>query len=345
MNSKRVVEYFKKSIPLIIAGLSVIGLLVIVKSLYHIFILLILSLVFASAIELPVNKLCEFKIGRRFATIFSLLGSILLTGGVLIFISILVSGEIKELVEQVGTYGGEISSFIKRFGIDVNPDNINNYIVKGEESLFEFLKNESKSLTTLFVDAMIVIFFSYYIVVDGKKLRRSIVKQFPVKKQELVLDIWQIVIEKTGGYLVTRLLLIVISSISSGIFATVIGIPYGWAIGIWFGVISQTLPIIGTYLGLVVPLAVAFNHELVDGILFIIYVILFQFLADYFLLPKIASHTLELHPATIFLSVLIGGTLLGFTGILISIPVAATINSIVVSYMKREEIEHNHKLI
>ena len=66
---------------------------------------------------------------------------------------------------------------------------------------------------------------------------------------------------------------------------------------------------------------------------------------DYILLPKIAADTLKMHPATIFLSVIVGGTLASGVGAIIAIPIAATIQSILSTYADRHEINHDHHLL
>lgn len=306
---------------------------------------MMLSFMVASSLELPVHKLEKLGLRRKFATLLTLFLSIIITGSLLMIITLLVSKEITELLSHINTYGGELSRFLAKLNIDVDKVKINDLIMSGREQLIDYIKNHGESLTGVIVDMTIILFFSYYFVTDSIKLRKSMLKFFDVKRQEMLLNIWQIVIEKTGSYLITRLILILISSASMGLFLTIIHVPYGWALGVWFGFISQALPIIGTYVGLSFPLLVSFNHGTALGVLVIIYVILFQLIADYILLPRLASESLELHPAIIFASVLIGGATLGLSGILIAIPVAATIRSVITTYMHKDEIEIDHSLL
>jgi len=338
-------HYFKLAFNITL-GLLITGIVfLLTKSLVHIFLMLVLSFIVASALELPVHKMEYFGIGRKFATLLTLISSLLFSGVLIFVVGVMVSSEVSELFKQLGTFGEEFSRVFKTFGIHLTSDQINSYILTGRDKGIEYLKNETKSITNVIVDSLVIVFFAYYFVVDGIKLRKAAIKFFKPKNQEIVLDIWQIVIEKTGSYLIVRLILIAISSFTMGVFASLIGIPYGWALGLWFGFISQALPIIGTYLGLTLPLAVAFNHGISKGIFLIIYVIIFQLLADYIILPKIASETLELHPAIIFIAVLVGGALLGFSGIIVAIPIAATIKSVISTYVSRDDILHNHKLL
>lgn len=338
-------HYFKLAINITV-GLLLTGLIfLLTKSLIHIFLILVLSFVVASALELPVHKMEYYGFGRKFATLLTLISTLVFSGVLVFVLGVMVSSEINELFKQLGTFGNEFARLFNSLGINLSSDQINSYIVAGRDKGIDYLKSETQSITKVIVDSLMVVFFAYYFVVDGIKLRKSFIKFFKPKNQEIILDIWQIVIEKTGSYLIFRLILIAISSVSMGVVASLIGVPYGWALGIWFGIISQSLPIIGTYLGLTLPLAVAFNHGVGKGVLLIIYVIFFQLTEDYIIVPKIARGTLALHPALIFFSVLVGGALLGFSGIIVAIPIAATIQSVISTYVSRDEIIHNHKLL
>ena len=62
-------------------------------------------------------------------------------------------------------------------------------------------------------------------------------------------------------------------------------------------------------------------------------------------MPKIEANTLKMHPAPIFLSVIVGATLAGGLGAIIAIPIAATIQSVLSTYSNRHEIVHGHDLL
>ena len=344
MKSKN--EHFFKLALNITLGLLLTGLVfLLTRSLLHIALMLVLSFIVASALEMPVRKMEYYGIGRKFATLLTLISTLVFSGAFIFIVGLMVSSEIKELFDHLGSLGEEFEGLFNSLGINLTSEQMNSYIVAGRDKGVEYLKNETKSITNVFLNALVIVFFAYYFVVDGIKLRKGIIKFFKPKNQEIILDIWQIVIEKTGSYLIMRLILIVISSFTMGVFASLIGVPYGWALGLWFGFISQSLPIIGTYLGLALPFAVAFNNGVGKGVLLIVYVIIYQILEDYIILPKIARETIELHPAMIFISVLIGGALLGFSGIIVAIPIAATIKSVISTYVSRDEIAHNHELL
>ena len=77
---------------------------------------------------------------------------------------------------------------------------------------------------------------------------------------------WEITVEKTGGYVVSRVILAVSAQIATSSFLLIINIPYWLPLGIWTGVISQFIPTIGTYLGGAFPALFGFSASTWDGI-------------------------------------------------------------------------------
>jgi len=333
---------------LLLGSLTVLVLLMVVKIsalLSHIGFLLLLSFILSSSMELPVGFLVKKKVPRRVAALFVLMGSIV--GGMLLVASIgtLVSSEFKGMAVNLELYVNELAAWVSKHGYHLTSENLMSYVdeikVAASRKLGDLAKNADSGL----VDFGIITFISYYLVSDGFKFRIAVCKLLPAKAQQMVLDIWQTTIEKTGSYLITRLILMAVSSSLTAGFCAALGVPYAWALGIWFGIISQAVPIIGTYVGLSIPLLVTSNYGMVRVILLIIFIIVLQMFIDYILLPKIAADTLEMHPAPIFLSVIVGGTLAGGIGAIIAIPIAATIQSVLSTYSHRHEIVHGHDLL
>ena len=66
----------------------------------------------------------------------------------------------------------------------------------------------------------------------------------PPRQQKQLLNTWEISIEKTGGYLYSRLLLAAISTAATLILLLAIGVPFALPLALFMGVISQFIPVI-----------------------------------------------------------------------------------------------------
>nr|WP_246598429.1 AI-2E family transporter [Nocardia tengchongensis] len=186
--------------------------------------------------------------------------------------------------------------------------------------------------------------FSVYMTADGPKLRRTVCSLLPPAKQGAVLHAWDLAIDKTGGYLYSRALLAVISAVAHGAFLALLGIPNAVALGIWFGVVASFVPTIGTYLAGVLPILVALTIKPLDAVWIILFVVVYQWIQDYVLQPRITARTVDVNPAIALLSVIVGGALLGAVGALLAIPATATLQAFLGEYVKRYEVSEDPRI-
>jgi predicted PurR-regulated permease PerM len=147
-----------------------------------------------------------------------------------------------------------------------------------------------------------------------------------------------ITIEKTGGYVYSRLVLAVISSAFHLVVFLIIGLPYPLALALWVGLVSQFIPTVGTYLAAVVPIAVALVEDPIDAVWVLIAIIIYQQIENYLISPRVTADTMDLHPAVAFGSVIVGAALLGGVGALLALPVAASLTALVQTYGDHHEV-------
>ena len=70
----------------------------------------------------------------------------------------------------------------------------------------------------------------------------------------------------------------------------------------------------------------------------VVFVFVYQQIENYLLSPRITARTMSLHPAVSFGSAIAGGTLMGVPGALMALPVAATIQAFISTYLHRHEV-------
>jgi len=184
-----------------------------------------------------------------------------------------------------------------------------------------------------------VLLFTYYLVAEGPKLRRRVFALFPPERQGEVARIWELAIDKTGGYVWSRLILAVIAAIVTAIFLWIIGVPSPVALGIWVGILSQFIPVVGLYLAAVVPILVALLGDPLDAVWVLVFLIAYQQVENLLLAPRITARTMSLHPALGFAAAIAGLSLLGVLGALIALPAAAIIQAFVSAYLAEHPVQ------
>lgn len=190
----------------------------------------------------------------------------------------------------------------------------------------------------LLVQGLSVMLFTFYLVADGPKLRRVICSRLNPVRQRSVLSTWELAIEKTGGYLYSRALLAGISGFFHWVVLQALGTKAPVAMALWVGVISQFLPVVGTYLAGALPVLITFVDSPPRALAVLVFVVVYQQLENYLFLPRITARTMNLHPAVAFGSAIGGAAVLGAVGAVLAIPAAAMIQALVSQTGERHEI-------
>ena len=164
-------------------------------------------------------------------------------------------------------------------------------------------------------------------VADGPRMRRAICRRLRPDRQERVLHAWELAIDKTGGYLYSRALLALLSAVFHTAAFSLIGLRYPVALGVWVGLVSQFLPVIGTYLAGVLPVLVALLDDPIRALWVLIVIVIYQQIENYLFAPRITARTLELHPAVAFSAAIAGAAMLGPVGAVLALPACATVQA------------------
>ena len=218
--------------------------------------------------------------------------------------------------------------------ISITPETVRDLAEKYTPSVLGVVS----SLVGVVFQGLTLLLFVFYMSAQGPQLRRTISSWFPARQQQVIATVWEISVEKAGGYVVSRLILAAISAIATGLFLMVIGVPYWLPLAIWTGVVSQFVPTLGTYLAIALPAIIAAANQPLDGVWVVAFGTAYQQVENYLLHPRITSRTVSIHPAVAFGSVIVGAALFGAIGALVSVPVVAVIQALVETYGRRYEL-------
>jgi predicted PurR-regulated permease PerM len=201
--------------------------------------------------------------------------------------------------------------------------------------------NAGTGLIGIVFQAFTVALFAFYLTANGPRVRRAVCSLLRPERQRTVLAVWDLAIDKTGGYVYSRALLAAVSALVTFLLLTVLGVPYALALALWVGLVSQFVPAVGTYLAGVVPVFVALLNDPIDAVWVLGFILLYQQVENYFLAPRITAQTMQLNAAVAFGSVLAGAAILGPIGALLALPVAASLQAFISTYARRYEVLEN----
>jgi predicted PurR-regulated permease PerM len=108
------------------------------------------------------------------------------------------------------------------------------------------------------------------------------------------------------------------------------------------GLVSQFLPVVGTYLAGVLPVLLTLLDSPLEAAIIVVFIVVYQQIENYFFAPRITARTMELHPAVAFGAALGGAALLGFVGAILALPAAAMIQALVSEWGHRYDVVDSH---
>ena len=346
-NGSRMPRWVWKAV--IVFWLGFLGTLM-VRSTFHkltsFLMLLLVSLFIALALEPAVNKLEKRGWRRGSATLTMLLTVLLAVALFFGLVGTLVGRQVADVLQNSEQYVNKSVRFLNdNFNTHIDPAEVNDRIADPDGPVQRFIRSQQDRAVNLSVRALgvllqlfSVLLFTFYFVADGPKMRRAICTRLRPERQRTVLEVWELAINKTGGYLYSRALLAVASALFHWIAFQIIGIPAPVAMAIWVGVISQFLPVVGTYIAGVLPILLTLIDSPLDAVLVFAVIMVYQQVENYLIAPRVTAMTMEIHPAVSFGSALVGVAVLGPIGALLALPAAAMIQGVLSSRGPRHEV-------
>lgn len=309
----------------------------------------LVSLFLSLAIEPGVARLARRGWRRGRATLMIIFA--IMVGALLFVVAIgtLVATQAADLAQNSDRYVNRTVDFLNdNLNTDIDAQKVNDSIQDPDGPVQKFIRGQqgtaiklSVTALGLLLQAFSILLFTFYMVADGPKLRRAICSRLKPDRQERVLATWELAIEKTGGYLYSRAVLAAVSALVHWIAFQSLGTAAPVALAVWVGLISQFIPVIGTYIAGVLPVLITFIDSPVKALIVIGVIIAYQQFENFVIAPNITARTMEIHPAISFGSAIAGGALLGPVGAVLGLPVAAMAVALVGAAGERHDLIQN----
>lgn len=322
----------------------------VVREVFHqlsgLLVLMLMALFLALAIEPGVNFLERRRWSRGLGTGAILVGTIVVFAALIGLVGSLVGSQVADVLRNSDRYVSESVDFLNRnFGSKIDPAEVNDSITDPNGPVQQFIRNQQSRVFSLSIDVLggalqlfTVLLFTFYLVADAPRLRRTICSRLAPERQRIVMDTWQMAIDKTGSYLYSRTLLAAVSTVVHWLAFQVIGSPAPLATALWVGVISQFVPVLGTYVAAVLPLLLTFLESPGQAVFVVVVIVVYQQVENYLVAPRITARTLQMHPAVAFASAIAGAALLGAVGAVLALPAAAMLQSVASEWGRRHEV-------
>src|SRR3989338_1092056 len=312
----------------------IVGMLMLASILYaalDIWIAVLLSIVISSALDPFVSWLERKNIPRIIGSLGIFIFVILTVALILYTIVPLALSELHILLKNVNKGFSEfgdpaLSLEATRIITEVNDSlgRFTNLLISGSASFVDALSKFFGGL----VLTLSVFVLSFYLTIDRDGVEKLLRELSPANYEEKILEVYFRVRKKIGQWLHGQILLSLSVGLSVFLGLCLMGVKYSLVLGILAGIL-EIVPFVGPIVsgGLAFFIALSQSPS-AGGYVFFLFLIIQQ-LEGNLLMPVFMRLTVSLHPALILISLLVGGRLLGFVGLIIAVPLAVTIQEIV----------------
>ncbi len=198
-----------------------------------------------------------------------------------------------------------------------------NYLSGKADAISSFLRDTFSFLTS----ALFSIVLSCFFLMDTTFLKKGISSLIPERTSEKFLPAIREIDAIFKNFFRSQVVVAFFLSALTFIFLLILGIKHAFILSLIYGIFCF-IPVIGPFIGGVPIVLIAYLNSPLTALLAFFSVLLTQFAENTFISPKIKADSVDISPASAFISVYLGASLFGFFGIIFGIPVFASIKII-----------------
>ncbi len=300
--------------------------------------ILLTAIVIASAIEPSTRVLMRYRIPRTPSVILIyLLLFVFLAGMLYFFIPPLALESLRlarELPAQIARFdilsqfGGDLGSLTEQFRSQIGEGfNLAEQFPQIQKFLGGLSGGFLQAASFIFGGAfsfILILIFSFYLAVQERGIENFLRLVTPAQSELYIIDLWQRTQRKIGLWLQGQLLLGFIIGVFTYLGLAVLGIKFAFTLAV-LAAAAELVPIFGPILAAIPAVIFGFVQGPTVGFMTLgLYIIIGQF-ENHLLYPLVVKKIVGVPALLVILSLIVGGTLAGFLGILLSVPIAAAL--------------------
>ncbi len=291
----------------------------------------------------------RFNLNHTLSTIIVFCGfllfCILIVG---LFVPVIYT-EVTELIDNFPHYMGLFQEYLAWFSeqtINLQvEDEFRGFLASLSDNIYlalEYLADASLILISRAVDFFLVLLLVFFLLHDFHEVRAQLINLVPPAKRDLPIKLMDIIDTNVGTFIRGSLIRCLLVGIMTGVALFIIGMPYALLLSLLAGAFNFIL-YIGPYIAAVPAIILGFSPLTPSPLLIIAIYIAIQLIDGLLLTPIILGRAVRLKPITVILSILAGGRLAGLLGMVLAVPVAGMIKSLIdlvrESPVYRDEVE------
>jgi predicted PurR-regulated permease PerM len=281
-----------------------------------------------------VDYLERRGVGRGVGTLVVLGGLIFILGIVGAALVPTIEDQTRELVETLPKLlenaQGLVVSLQNSLGLEtsfgLDPQNLldsaRNFLSGGALAT---VANVGASVANVISFTVVIVIATVYAVAQPAPLINGFVALFPAGQRQRVREILGDVYETLQRWFLGQLASMTIIGVLSTVALSVIGIPFALLLGVFSGLVSF-IPFVGPMISVIPPVLLALIGDPIDALWVVLAYAGIQAIESYLIYPLVMSRAVSLHPAVVMFALLVMGTLFGFVGVLLAVPLVTALH-------------------
>jgi len=309
---------------------------------------LLIALVIVYVLNPLVTRLQARGIPRVWGTLITYLLFLGLVGvGMRYLIPVLahqISGFAASVPDLLSRAQDELARLVDRLNLDVNTSQLFASLGPGggAGSFISRIFGFTVGVLHAVLAVVLGMVLGFYLLVDLPKIQRGTTAFIPSRRRGEISAITENMGRALGGFFRGQLLVALFVGLASMLGLFIVGLPYWALVGAVAGLFNL-IPLVGPFIGAIPALFIAFTTDSSGGLLSLdpgwplaigasIALLVVQQIDNHIISPNVVARTVKLHPVTVMLGLLIGGTLLGLGGMLLAVPVVAATKILMLHY-------------
>ncbi len=322
---------FRKALKALLVLAAFVSLLWLLPALRSVINLVIFALFLAFLLDPIVNFLENRGVDRLVAVVFVFLLIVFLAVLGVRFLTPVITNEIHQMSQGLENQSSvDVIRLIEERLGDTVPILTNPRLQAELRDALDGLLARSMSILLSLLSGMVslvmVAFITFFFLKDGRRMKKAVVSWVPNRYFEMALIILHKTSTQLGRYLRGQLFVASIVGALSVTALYLLNVRYYFFIGTMAG-LANMIPYFGPLVGAIPAILIAFIDTGSMGAVAAVAVAFasIQLFENVFVSPFVVSKSVELHPLTIIIAILVGGQLAGIVGMLLAVPTASII--------------------
>jgi predicted PurR-regulated permease PerM len=191
----------------------------------------------------------------------------------------------------------------------------------------------TKGVVNIVVGTITIVFLTFFMLLEGPRWVERFYGLLSQESQPRWRAVGHDIYRQVGGYVTGNLVISLIAGTLTTFVLLILGVPYAVALGLIVALLDL-IPLAGATIAAIIIGTVAFLHTILAGIVVVAFFLVYQQVENHVLQPLVYRRTVSLSPLLILISVLVGAEVAGVLGALAAIPVAGSIQVLLIDFLR-----------